>query len=93
MGSRDYRNAGKLRGTFVKVVNEDLRQYLPHIKSPVLLVWGELDRETPVSDGRLMKDLIPHAQLNVIQGAGHHCFLDDPEAFLKIISPFLSSEN
>ena len=89
MGSRDYRSAGKLRETFVKVVNEDLRQYLPCIQSPVLLGWGELDRETPVSDGRLMKDLIPEARLEVIQGAGHHCFLDNPEAFLKIIKPFL----
>jgi pimeloyl-ACP methyl ester carboxylesterase len=92
MGSRDYRNAGKLRATFVKVVNEDLRQYLPRIKSPVLLVWGELDRETPLSDGRLMKELIPEAQLNVIQGAGHHCFLDNPDAFLNIIRPFLLNE-
>ena len=92
MGSRDYRNAGKLRATFVKVVNEDLRQYLPCIKSPVLLVWGELDRETPVSDGRLMQELIPDAQLNVIRGAGHHCFLDNPDEFLKIIRPFLIEE-
>jgi pimeloyl-ACP methyl ester carboxylesterase len=93
MGSRDYRSAGKLRETFVKVVNEDLRQYLPCIQSPVLLVWGELDRETPVSDGQLMKDLIPGAQLNVIPGAGHHCFLDNPEAFLELISPFLLRES
>ncbi len=90
MGSRDYRNAGKLRGTFVKVVNEDLRQYLPSIKSPVLLIWGELDRETPLSDGFLMKNLIPDSQLHVIQGAGHHCFLDNPKIFLKLLTPFLS---
>jgi pimeloyl-ACP methyl ester carboxylesterase len=89
MGSRDYRNAGKLRDTFVKVVNEDLRQYLPSLIFPVLLVWGELDGETPLSDGRLMERLIPNSQLEVIQGAGHHCFLENPEAFLKIITPFL----
>ncbi len=91
MGSPDYRNAGKLRGTFVKVVNEDLRQYLSAIKSPVLLIWGELDRETPLSDGQLMKNLIPDSQLFIIQGAGHHCFLDNPESFLKIISSYLTN--
>lgn len=91
MGSPDYRNAGKLRGTFVKVVNEDLRQYLSAIKSPVLLIWGELDRETPLSDGQLMKNLIPDLQLFIIQGAGHHCFLDNPKSFLKIISSYLTN--
>jgi pimeloyl-ACP methyl ester carboxylesterase len=91
MGSPDYRNAGKLQGTFVKVVNEDLRNYLSSIQSPVLLIWGELDRETPVSDGRLMQSLIPDARLKVIQGAGHHCFLDDPGSFEKLILPFFAS--
>ena len=39
--STDYNAAiGVLRQSFVKVVNEDLRHYLPEIEAPTLLVWG-----------------------------------------------------
>ena len=47
-----------MRGTLVRLVNEDLRNLLPHLHLPVLLIWGEHDTETPLDDGRLMEHLI-----------------------------------
>jgi pimeloyl-ACP methyl ester carboxylesterase len=44
---------------------------LPQLKMPVLLVWGEADQITPISEGKTMQALIPKAQLRVIQGCGH----------------------
>lgn len=44
---------------------------LPHLKMPVLLVWGAEDRITPVSQGKRMHDLIPRSQLEVFAGCGH----------------------
>ncbi|MBN2116694.1 MAG: alpha/beta hydrolase [Anaerolineales bacterium] len=85
-GSADFRNAGGLRGTFVKVINEDLTQYLSRIQAPTLLVWGEKDMETPLSDGYKMKELIPNSSLAVIENAGHHCFIDHPDEFNSIIT-------
>ena len=58
-----------MRGTLVRVVNEDWRHLLPRIVAPTLLIWGELDDATPVSDGRLMEQLIPDAGLVVFPGA------------------------
>jgi pimeloyl-ACP methyl ester carboxylesterase len=89
LGSRDYRSAGKLRGTFVKVINEDLRHVLPHIQAPVLLIWGDLDTETPLKDGQLMAELIPQARLVVLPKTGHYCYLDDFPAFSRALLSFL----
>jgi pimeloyl-ACP methyl ester carboxylesterase len=44
---------------------------LPKLKMPVLLVWGQLDRITPLSLGQKMHELIPQSQLEVIPGCGH----------------------
>jgi pimeloyl-ACP methyl ester carboxylesterase len=89
LGSRDYRTAGKLRGTFVKIINEDLRHCLPRIQAPALLVWGDLDSETPLKDGQLMAELIPQARLVVLPGTGHYCYLDDFPAFSRALASFL----
>ena len=89
MGSSDYRQAGELRATLVKVVNEDLQERMPKISQPALLVWGEQDTATPVSDGQIMQKLIPNAQLVVLSQAGHYVYLDQPVLFLQAIDKFL----
>jgi len=45
--------------------------FLPQLKMPVLLVWGSLDRVTPMNDGEMMHRLIPQSQLDIIPGCGH----------------------
>ena len=89
LGSTDYQKAGALRGTLVKVVNEDLRQELSAIRCPTLLIWGEKDAETPLADAQIMQELIAGAQLEVIRGAGHFPFQDNFAAFENILPAFL----
>lgn len=92
-GSEDYRNAqGVMRQILVKIVNEDLTGLLPDVGVPTLLVWGELDTATPVSDGKMMEKLIPDAGLVVLPNAGHYSYLDRLPDFLKIIGTFLKSD-
>ncbi|RKZ90045.1 MAG: alpha/beta hydrolase [Candidatus Parabeggiatoa sp. nov. 1] len=92
-GSKDYQNAsGVMRTTLIKVVNEDLTELLPQIKAPTLLMWGENDQATPVSDGQLMEQLIPDAGLVVLKNAGHFSYLDKLNEFLLIISSFLKDD-
>ena len=92
-GSKDYQNAsGVMRATLVKVVNEDLTALLPQISVPTLLMWGEHDQATPVSDGKLMEQLIPDAGLVVLKNAGHFSYLDKLDEFLLIISHFLKED-
>src|SRR5215831_3111015 len=89
IASRDYLNAGPLRDTFTKVVNEDLTPLLSHIKSPALLIWGESDQETPVSSAMVMEKLIPQAELVIFKNAGHFAYLDQYSKFRLVVGRFL----
>ena len=66
----------------------DLREVLPRITVPTLLVWGELDTRSPVSLARGFARSIPHAELVVIPGAGHMSNLERPEEFNAAIRAF-----
>jgi pimeloyl-ACP methyl ester carboxylesterase len=90
-GSDDYRQAGSMRGTLVRVVNEDWRHLLARILAPTLLIWGELDDSTPLADGTLMEQLIPDAGLVVFPGAGHFAYADDLDRFARVAGNFLAS--
>jgi pimeloyl-ACP methyl ester carboxylesterase len=88
-GSKDYRDAGDMRATLVKVVNQDLRPLLPRIAASTLLVWGENDKDTPVSFGRIMEKEIPDAGLVVLKEAGHFSYLEKFPQFCRIVASFL----
>jgi pimeloyl-ACP methyl ester carboxylesterase len=93
LDAEDYGNAtpGPMQGTFIRVVNEDLRPLLKQIKAPSLLLWGSDDQDTPVSDGKIMEQEISDAGLVVFQGAGHFSYLDCFPQFCAVISSFLRS--
>lgn len=90
-GSADYRNSSpRMRAIMSKCVNEDLKSVMPSIKAPVLLVWGEDDTATPLSDAQTMKKLIPDAGLVSFPGCGHYSFLDNPFGFKAVVSSFFN---
>lgn len=89
-GSEDYRMASPvMRRTMVNVVNEDVGVYLDKIKAETLLVWGDKDTATPISDGKYMESRIPGSGLAVLPGAGHFSFLDNRNQFLAVMRSFL----
>lgn len=91
-GSSDYNSASPMmRSILSKVVNEDLKHCMPQIKAPTLLVWGENDTATPLSDAKIMERLIPNAGLVSFPGCGHYSFLDNPLQFAAVLRSFLKS--
>lgn len=90
LASEDYRNAGPMRSTFVKVVNEDLSDLLGSIKASTLLVWGTEDDAVPVSHALKMEEAIPDAGLVLFEGAGHFAYLDEPQRFCRVARHFLA---
>lgn len=85
-GSSDYRNATPMmRQCLVMAVNEDLTMLLRGIKQDTLLIWGDRDTATPISDAKLMEKEIPNAGLAVLEGAGHFSFLEKPDIFRNIM--------
>ncbi|MEW6617473.1 MAG: alpha/beta hydrolase [Patescibacteria group bacterium] len=85
----DYLNAGKLKGTFLKIISEDLSVSAKKITTPTLLIWGENDIETPLSDGEKMARLITNSELKVISGAGHFVHKEKPQEVAKLVQGFL----
>jgi pimeloyl-ACP methyl ester carboxylesterase len=93
VGSRDYRAAGRMRPTLVRVVNEDLAPLLPMVQAPTLLLWGDRDPEVGRQAVEIMAARIPGARLTVFPGAGHFPFQDDPDEFCRRLTGFLQGKD
>ena len=90
-GSADYRAASPvMRQTMVKVVNEDLCHIFSNVTPPTLLIWGENDTATPISDAVIMEKLMPDAGKVILKGCGHYSFLDDMYTFNRVLSSFMN---
>lgn len=91
-GSADYAAASPMmRSILTKTVNQDLKYAMPLIKAPTLLIWGENDTATPLSDAKIMERLIPDAGLVSFPGCGHYSFLDNPYQFAAVLRSFINS--
>lgn len=74
-GSADYKNAGPLRPTFVKVVSEDLSAEAEKIICPTLIICGSADTEAPPEISRRLHDKIKNSQLHILDGYDHYSIL------------------
>lgn len=85
----DYLNVGALKDTFLKIISEDLSMSAKKITMPTLLIWGESDAETPLSDGKQLSRLIRNSKLKVISGAGHLVHREKSQEVAKLVQEFL----
>jgi pimeloyl-ACP methyl ester carboxylesterase len=69
--------------------NPQLPRWLNRIKVPTLLVWGASDRVVSPDYGRAYSRLIPGARFELIEGAGHHPEIEQPEMFVERVLRFL----
>lgn len=82
----DYERANfNMRETMKNLIYKDLIPLMSKIKTPTLVIWGEDDRITPISDARKMKKEIRRSKLFVINGAGHSPFYTHPHEVLRIL--------
>ena len=65
-----------------------LRDRLPAITLPVLVVWGSADRMIPVAHGLAYADGVPGAQMRIITHAGHLPQLEAPDELLAAVREF-----
>jgi poly(3-hydroxyoctanoate) depolymerase len=65
--------------------------WLPAISQPTLLMCGDDDPVTPMTNHKLMARLIPKATLSVVPGGGHLVLLDSPHVVAPQIVAFLRS--
>lgn len=94
IGSEDYQNStGVMRQTFVKVVNDDVKDLLSSINVETLLVFGENDEATPVKKGKQMEKLMPNAALVIFENDDHFAYIHQAVRFNAVLDAFLRSEN
>ena len=63
------------------------------IQQPTLLLWGENDREIPLSDGERLHAEIPHSRLIVFLECGHLPHEEYPEAFTNVVIDFVKPQS
>jgi len=88
--SDDYKQAGVLKETFIKVVQQDLAPYARRITASTLLIWGDQDQDAPLWQGQQYEKLIADAGLVVMQGVGHFAYLERPTDFTHIVETFFA---
>jgi len=69
----------------------DLREGLPLVDRPVLLVHGELDSICPAAASAYMAERLPMATLKIMAGCGHAPFMTQPERFNPMVQEFLAT--
>ncbi len=89
-GSADYRAvSGVMRDILVKVVNESYEEQLLQLRSPVHLIWGELDDEVPLvvaeTSRDIMKDAGVKATLRVLPDVGHLTPVEAPDQLRQAV--------
>ena len=88
---RDYFDAGqKLQKTFIRVNDEYYDEVLEKVKVPTLVIWGALDKVTPLWMGQKLESSIKGAELKIIKDAKHNLPLTKPEIVSEIIYNYLN---
>lgn len=73
----------------------ELGRLLPEGQSvdlPACVIWGAGDAYVPVEYAERQREAFPNAEVHVLEGLGHWPFVDDPDAVLAILLPFLRAQ-
>ena len=90
-GSTDYKNASEImRGSLVKIVNEDLTENAKKINSPVLLIYGTLDKDVPLKEAIYLETILKDGGLVKYNGLGHYAYLENLNLTINILKNFLT---
>ncbi len=74
------------------LLTHDVRDELRQVIAPTLLMWGRRDSLVPPSLGHLMRQELAHAELHILDGAGHVVMYDRPAAFNRTVLAFFAGQ-
>lgn len=89
IGEWDYYKAGELSKTLQNIIAEDLREILPKIKVPTLLIWGKNDTFVKLEIGNEISNLIKSSKIEILEGS-HRIPYENPETFYNAIYKFIN---
>lgn len=77
-----------LRRTLRWLQHTDLREALPAIEQPVLVLHGDRDRITPLAAGEYLAAQLREGRVEQIAGAAHALFFSDPDGVSRRMNDF-----
>ncbi len=80
---------GGYRASVRSMAEADLRDVLPRIEVPTLLLYGQLDQRSPLKVAEALREQIPLSRLVVIDGVGHLANVEAPDEFNKQVRTFI----
>jgi pimeloyl-ACP methyl ester carboxylesterase len=87
----EVRPAG-LRAMTRGFAQADLRDILPGIRVPTLLLYGDADRRSPLGTvAAELHEKIPGSRLRVLPGVGHAANMEAPDRFNAEVREFLNA--
>lgn len=82
---------GSTRATAGVITRQDVYEEIEKIRVPTLILVGDQDVATPLSNAQRLHEGIAGSQLVVIPGAGHTSTVEEPVAVNAAISNFLET--
>jgi pimeloyl-ACP methyl ester carboxylesterase len=79
-----------LHGDFVACDGFDLRETLPDIPHPALIVTGAADQLTPPKHGQFLADHLPAGQLHIVPEMGHMVMVEAETAVATAVGEFVA---
>ena len=70
---------------YYAVAREHVHPYLCQLDVETLLVWANNDQTVPVDQGRALMEMIPGAELHVLNPARHMVMVDASEGFNRLV--------
>jgi pimeloyl-ACP methyl ester carboxylesterase/DNA-binding CsgD family transcriptional regulator len=74
-------------------LSADLRDVLPHVPVPALVLHRRGDRTVPIGRGRELASLLPHARFVPLSGDSHLPWRDDQRELFRALAGFLHSDS
>ncbi len=92
LAAEQLRGAGKPGFMQALRANIDypVRERLPEIACPTLIVWGEDDKVIPVADASVFEELIPNSRKVIFKDTGHVAMLERPASFNRLLTDFMN---
>lgn len=84
-------DTGIISGLVALATRTDCTMNLSQIHVPTLIMVGEEDKVTPVSEAELMAKAISGSQLKIISKTGHLSNLENPQMFNDFLDKFLKN--
>lgn len=84
---------GSLQKALRMLLENDLREEIPYLRKPVLLMHGDRDTLAPVQAAHWLAQHLPFGRLRVLAGASHAPFLSHPEQFIEALVQFLEPDH